>query len=106
MGHLHLRKIYKDETMYKDKSAVKHKCDYTVRCLLKIIDYDKEIKYFNVLKCNQCLSFKSISEPGNIRGALLTDLTDEHRKLPLIVGRTRHYYNVVFKSLEDVTYND
>lgn len=26
MGHLHIRKIIKEETMYKDRTVSKHKC--------------------------------------------------------------------------------
>lgn len=103
MGHLHIRKILKEETMYKDKTVEKHKCIFDERYLLKVIDYENQEKYYNVIKCNKCLSFKSIEEPGNIQGAVLIELTDEQRKLPVIQANCKHYYNVVFAKLENVT---
>lgn len=104
MGHLHLRKILKEDTMYKDKMADKHRCEFMERCLLKIVDSENNKKYYNVLKCNKCLSFKSIGEPGNIKGAVLSELTNEQKKLPIIEANCKHYYNVVFAKLENVKY--
>lgn len=103
MGHLHYRKILKAETIYKDKTAKKHKCVFDERYILKVIDYERHEKYYNVLKCNKCLSFRSIEESGNIQGAVLKELTDEQRRLPVIQATCKCYYNVVFAKLENVT---
>jgi len=103
MGHLHLRKLLKAETTWKDKSADKHKCIFKEHYILKVIDKDNIIKYYNVMKCNQCLSFKSIPENGNIQGRIFKEFTDEQKKLPIIVGFCKHYYNITFAYLENVT---
>ncbi len=105
VGHLKLRKLLKEETTYKDKTILKHKCSFTEHCILKIIDKDNNVNYYNVLKCNQCLSFKSIPLPGNISGHIFQDLSLEQKKLPLIVGHCKHYYNVKFMDLENVSFH-
>ncbi len=104
MGHLHLRKILKEETLYKDKSAARHKCDFSQHCILKAVDEEKRYRCYNVMKCSECLSFKSIPEPGNIQGCVLDGLTDEQKELPVIKGYCKHYYNVVFSKLENIAF--
>lgn len=106
MGHLHLRKILKAETTYKDKSSKKHKCNFEKHCVLKVTDLDNVIEYFNVMKCSDCLSFKSISEPGNVRGCILQDLTEEQKNLPVITGTCKHNYRIAFADLENVSYDN
>ena len=83
-GNLKLRKILKDETTYKDKNTLKHKCFFDMHCILKVIEKDNNISYYNVLKCKECLSFKSIPLKGNIQGFIFQNLTEEQIKLPLI----------------------
>lgn len=103
MGHLGLRKIIKAETMYKDKSAGKHKCVFSEYYILKVIDIENKEEYYNVLKCSFCLSFKSISEKGNIQGHILRDyLTDDEKKMPMLCGNIKHYYNCDFSKLKNV----
>ncbi len=106
MGHLHLRKLLISETMYKDKKAPKHKCVFEKHYILKVIDQSNIINYYNVTKCNQCLSFKSIPEEGNIQGHIFHELSDEERKLPAIEGFCKHYYLMAFSKLENVSYSD
>lgn len=105
IGNLKLRRLLKKETTYKDKNTLKHKCSFTKQCILKVIDKDNNIDYYNVLKCNQCLSFKSISLPGNVKGCILQDLSLEQKKLPFIVGHCKHCYNFSFMNLESVSFN-
>ena len=83
-GNLKLRKVLKNETTYKDKNALKHKCFFDNHCILKVIEKDNNISYYNVLKCKECLSFKSIPLKGNIQGFIFQNLTEEQIKLPLI----------------------
>ena len=67
-GHLRLRKVLKKETEYNDKIREnKHKCEFDIPCILKV-KFNQKIEYYNVKKCNKCLSFKSIREPGNVQG--------------------------------------
>ncbi len=104
IGHLHLRKDLKKETYWKDKNAEKHKCEFEKHYILKVTDQDNIVEYYNVMKCNRCLSFKSIREPGNIKGRILHELTEEQKRLPVIVGHCKHYYRIVFADLEEVSY--
>ena len=106
MGHLHLRKILKEETLYKDKSAARHKCNFSQHCLLKAVDEERRYRWYNIMKCSECLSFKSISEPGNVQGCVLDGLTDEQKELPVITGHCKHYYNVVFSKLVNITFDN
>jgi len=106
MGHLHLRKLLKAETMWKDKNSDKHKCVFEEHYILKLIDKGNIIQYYNVMKCNHCLSFKSIPEKGNIQGHILSNLTKEQKKLPVIVGYCKYYNNVTFAKLENVSYDN
>lgn len=91
--------------MYKDKSAIRHKCNFSIHCILKAIDEEEKYKYYNVMKCSECLSFKSIPEPGNVMGCVLDELTDEQKELPVITGYCKHYYNVVFSKLENISFD-
>lgn len=106
MGNLHLRKLLKAETMYKDKDAIKHKCNFEKHYILKVIDQENIVNYYNIMKCNQCLSFKSIPEIGNIQGHILHELREEQKKLPTIIGFCQHYYRVDFANLKDVSYSN
>lgn len=71
MGNFHLRKLLKADTIYKDKNAIKHKCNFEKHYILKVIDQENIVNYYNIMKCNQCLSFKNIPEIGNIQGHIL-----------------------------------
>ena len=104
MGHLHLRKVIKNETTWKDKNKSKHKCCFTENCILKVIDSNEIVKYYNVMKCNKCLSFISVKEPNNVQGRIFRDLTVDEQKLPLLIGYCKHFYNIGFNYIEKVTY--
>lgn len=106
MGNLNLKKLIKRETMYKDKKAIKHKCNFEKHYILKVIDQENIVNYYNIMKCNQCLSFKSIPEIGNIQGRILHEFREEQKKLPIIIGFCKDYYRVAFANLEDVNYSN
>ncbi len=83
VGHLNLRKLLKAETTYKDKNFIKHKCHFVKHYILKVIDQENIINYYNIMKCNECLSFKSISEPGNIQGHILHGIREDQKNFQL-----------------------
>lgn len=105
MGHLGLRKILKKETLYNDKKKIiKHKCEFNVHCVLKVNLINDKIQYYNVMKCNKCLSFISIKEPGNIQGCIFDNISKEQEALPLITASSKEKTVIInFADLEDVS---
>lgn len=88
MGNLHLRKLIKEETIYNDSNKkYRHRCNFNIPCILKIITLDNHISYYEVLKCPECLSFKSNSQKGNVQGKIFKKLTYEQESLPLLIGK-------------------
>lgn len=107
MGYLNIRKILKAETTWKEKNSNRHKCNFDEHCILKVILQNSRIRYYNVLKCNQCLSFTSVREPGNIQGHIFTDLPDNQKSLPLITAYNKHKNPIInFADLENVSYSN
>ncbi len=104
MGHLHLRKVINEETTWVDKSKDKHKCNYVVHCILKVKTKQNITKYYDVKKCDKCLSFKSISKRHNVSGCIFEDLTPVQKKLPVIEALGNNYYTIGFQELKNVTY--
>ena len=104
MGNLHLRKLIKEETIYNDSNKkYRHRCNFNIPCILKIITLDNHISYYEVLKCTECLSFKSNSKEGNIQGKIFNKLTSEQEKLPLIIAQTNNKYLIPrFANLKDI----
>lgn len=105
-GHLSIRKLLQSQTMYIDRHTNKHKCNFTKTCILKVISTENVINYYNILKCNQCLSFTSIKEKGNIQGHIFTKLSKEQQSLPIITGHSKHYYNISFNLLTNISYKE
>lgn len=106
-GHLAVRKYFKRETMWKEKNTSRHKCQFNEHCILKVISLNNRINYYNVIKCNQCLSFTSIREPGNIQGCIFEELTEEQKSLPLITADYKHKYFIKnFADLENIAYSN
>ncbi len=108
MGNLGLRKILKKETMYKDKTFdIKHKCDFSIHCVLRVKRLNGRIENYNVMKCNKCSSFISIKEKGNIRGHIFEELNEEQKKLPLINAfLSKKKLIINFSELDDVFYEN
>ena len=106
-GHLGLRKIIKKETEYKDKKKnIKHKCDFDIPCILKV-KFNHKIQYYNVIKCNKCLSFISVREPGNVQGHIFKALNELEKALPLITAYSNSKYLISdFADLENVSYEE
>ncbi len=105
-GHLGLRKIIKEETNWIDKTTYKHKHDYNEHYILKELRPSGKVYYYNILKCKDCLSFKSIPQKGNVQGCIFNDLTEEEEKLPKIIGLKKHEYLIGFYDLEKVYYEE
>lgn len=105
MGNLKLRKLIERDTIYKDKhKEFRHNCKFEMHSILKVFNLDGKCSYYDVVKCNECLSFKSIAKKGNVCGCIFDSLTEEQKKLPMIEAKFR-YRNlfVSFSMLEDVT---
>ena len=66
MGNLKLRKLIERDTIYKDKyKEFRHTCKFEVHSILKVFNLDGKCSYYDVVKCNECLSFKSIAKKGS-----------------------------------------
>lgn len=104
MGNLKLRKLIERDTIYKDKhKEFRHNCKYEIHSILKVSNIDGRITYYNVLKCNECLSFKVISQKGNVCGCIFEPLTEKQKKLPIIEAKFKYRNLLVsFKVLEEV----
>lgn len=103
-GHLKLRKILTDETNWIEKNTKKHKHIYIEPYILEQISPSGKVRYYNILKCQECLSFKSIPQEGNIQGCIFDKLNEEQEKLPRLVGIKKHEYLIGFNDLEKVSY--
>lgn len=86
-----MRKFFEDRTIWKDKTAPKHKHNYKIHHILEV-KYPNRPCYYNVLKCDSCYGFKTISEEHNINGCILKPLTEEQKKLPFIHAKKHNYY--------------
>lgn len=74
------RKRLEEDITYIDKTANHKKHNYVIPCILQLtftnkleINYLRK-EYYNVLKCNECNSFHSVSEEHNISGHIFEDI--------------------------------
>lgn len=105
MGHLHFRKLIKKETVFIEKKVPKHNHEFKTHCILEVTCLTGSISYYNVKKCTKCNSFESISEEGNIQGAILRPLKKSEIKLPIITADyNRKNYLPVFSELTNITF--
>ena len=102
MGHLKLRKIIKRDTIWIEKNRKKHKHNFVQPYILEEISPNKDLNYYNILKCDACNSFKSIPEPGNISGFIFGNLTEEQKQIPVIRGIKKHNYLIGFYDIEKI----
>ena len=102
MGNLKLRKIIKADTTWLEKNVERHKHNFSVHCILEEHSPNGTIGYFNVLKCDNCNSFKWISEDGNICGRIFNQLTDKQKQLPVIKGYKKHNNLIGFYDIEKI----
>ena len=75
MGNLKLRKLIKYETTWIEKNTVKHKHIFTIPFILELTYPSGRIRFYNVLKCSECKSFKSIPTQHNVSGLILDELS-------------------------------
>lgn len=73
MGKIYLRKIQDSECRWTDKSAPKHKHNFSIEAnvALRTPNY---IEYFHVIKCASCNSFKCIPTKGSMYGFINTPI--------------------------------
>lgn len=106
MGNLVLRRIIKRDTEWIEKGIERHKHEYTMNYLLKEIAPSGKVKYYNIMKCNKCKSFKSIGEKENVSGVILRELNDKEMVMPKLIGKKKHEYLMGFYDLESVKYEE
>ena len=104
------KKTIKRRLTYLDKIAIKHKHDFSIKCILEITNknihatgnYYNTKEYYEVLKCNICNSFIPISIEGNISG-IIFDTNKIDKTLPLIKASTNNKEPIYdFYNLSDV----
>lgn len=91
------KKIIKERLNYLTKDVIKHKHDFSIKCILEVTNknihatgnYYNTKKYYKVLKCNVCNSFIPISQEGNISGVIF-NINQIDTRLPLIKANTNH----------------
>ena len=98
MGYAQLRKIYKSETKWTDKTANKHKHDFCVHAIVRLRHLESGTDYYDVMKCKHCNSFRSMPKEGAINGFISG--RDYNGELPLIKLKTSHKYIIEFKGAE------
>lgn len=101
MGNTKLRRLYTEQTRWTDFNSPRHKHSFSRHAVMCLYSVDDIVKYFDVMCCTQCHSFKCISKEHNISG-LITDLADIDRSLPLLVFHTSHNARIGFSDLEFV----
>ena len=106
MGNLKLRKLIERDTIYKDKyKEFRHTCKFEVHSILKVFNltafFSAPSKGIEPKVTSK--SSPSIAKKGNICGCIFEPLTEEQKKLPIIVAKF-NYRNlfVSFSMLEDV----
>lgn len=105
VGHLKLRKLIKDDTTYLQKTDIKHKHEFVQKFILEERAPNGEKSYFEILKCDKCLSFKSVPTESNSSG-YIGELNEEQKKMPKIIGIKKHDHLIGFGDLEKVYLNE
>jgi len=102
MGHLGVRKLHKELVTWSEINTKKHKHDFSMHYILEEKSPNGTINYYDILKCNQCNSFKSISKEDNITGHIFDSLSEEQNKLPLLKAKKKHNRILGFYDIEYV----
>lgn len=89
------KKIIKKRLNYVSEDSIKHKHNFSVKCILQVTNRNKHAsgnyynkkEYYEVLKCNVCNSFIPVCREGNING-IIFDTNKIDVNLPLIKANT------------------
>lgn len=98
MGNAKIRKLVTQEAKWTDKSCKRHKHSFTIHALVIIERPEGCLGYYNVMCCERCSSFRSISEPGNVLGCILNP-ADIDNTLPKIYFHSPHRWIMGFKDI-------
>lgn len=69
MGKAKIKRILSSESKWVDKDAPRHKHNYSNHAVVQLRNVDN-ISYYDVMKCSECSSFKTIPKPGSISGLI------------------------------------
>lgn len=94
MGHTKLRKLFKQECKWTDKSAKRHKHIFNTHTIMRLRNMDNQISYYDVMKCEYCNSFMSIPKEGAINGYIKNNEFD--KSLPMIKLYRTHKFTIGF----------
>ena len=94
MGHTKLRRLFKQECKWTDKTAKKHKHIFNVRSVMRLRNMLDDVEFYDVMKCKYCNSFISIPKEGAINGFIKDKNYD--KTLPMIKLYRSHKYTIGF----------
>lgn len=94
MGHTKLRKLFKQECKWTDKTTKRHKHIFNTHAVMQLRNMSNEVAYYDVMKCEHCNSFVSIPKEGAINGYISGGVYD--KTLPMIKLYRTHKYTIGF----------
>ena len=101
MGSQQLRKIIRKMQRFTDKSAPRHKHNYSIHAIARVRTKRNDLHYYEVMKCKYCSSFEAISHQGAPNGLILfNELHHIDKSLPVINLTTNHDFIDNFSSVE------
>lgn len=83
-GHHHLNKSLRMETQWLADTE-RHKHQFIEPYILEEKNKDGRVWFYRVMKCNKCISFKSVPKKNNVSG-FISELSEEDKALPKIIG--------------------
>ena len=94
MGSTKLRRLFKSECKWTDKTAKKHKHIFNIHAIMQLRNMNNHLSYYDIMKCEFCNSFISIPKEGAINGFIKDDKYDKN--LPMIKLYKSHKYTIGF----------
>lgn len=98
MGNRDLRRLYKQQNCWSDKTAPRHKHSYTKHAIMQLLSADGLITYYDAMFCEHCHSFRCIPKPHNVSG-FISDPTTIDVNLSIMRFRTSHNLRIGFSDL-------
>lgn len=83
-----LRRLIAQSTKWTDKSADRHRHDFSVHAVVKMRSKGY-VRFYDVMKCSTCSSFHCIGKEGNVSGLLKESEVD--CSLPVIILERNHF---------------